>query len=325
LPHHVHARCGDLVDHDTALARVLQQLDDLAAHRAEAGHHDGPAAAYGQGQPLHRHQVGRRTHGHQDRTRLHHRGRPLGGGERAGPPLADDGHTVLLTQPQFAQALAGQRTAGAHAKLGQTDGAAQQVHAFGRRADAHAGARGQSATQHMRRREDVGGADLDHRRAVQRLVGQREQRAREAQFAHDHRAAGVGVVTGVADHGPGLRHPGQGRLPFGQLAMHDAVATIAQLARLHHVLLEDDEGAAIAHEFLQQRLDGGAVTVEEHHTLHGRQHVRQLGFELLLEVGQHEDREDQEHQEVAHELPDDDEQRHRRGGSSGCRRHSRWW
>ena len=123
------------------------------------------------------------------------------------------------------------------------------------------------------------------------------------------------MVAGVADHGTRLYHARQrrlGGLPFAELTMHHGIPAVAQLSCLREVFLEDDEGAADTHEFVQQCFDGRAVAVEQHHALHRRQLVRQLGFELLLEVRQHEDREDQKHQELAHELADDDEQRHPR-------------
>jgi hypothetical protein len=217
-----------------------------------------------------------------------------------------------FAQAQVAEPPAGQRAAGPHPELGHAHCVAEQVHAFGRRADANTGSRRQGCAQHVRWREHIGGADLDHRRAIQRLVRQREQRAGKTQFAHDQRAGGVGMVAGVADHGPGLCHARKRRLAFGELTVHHVVATIAQFAGQRHVLLEDHEWAVGADEFIQQGLDRRAISVEQHHARHRRQHVRQPRLELLLEVRQHEDREDQEHQELAHELPQDDEERHGR-------------
>ena len=67
-----------------------------------------------------------------------------------------------------------------------------------------AGARSQRRAEHVRRREDVGGADLNHRRPVQRVVGQRIERPGETEFADNERAGCIGVIARIGDHRPRL-------------------------------------------------------------------------------------------------------------------------
>ena len=312
VAHHVHPRRRHPVDHGAGLAGIEQHLHHLVPHRPKTRQHDRAGAADRHGQALDHRQVGAHPHHHQDGAGLHQGLRPLGGGEDAAQPLADHGHAVALAQVQVAEPLAGQRAVGAHAELGHADPRAEQVPALGRRADAPARPRGQRRAQHMVGREHLGGADLDHRRAVQRVVGQGEQRPGEAMLAHQQRAGGVGVVVAVGHHRARFLHPLQHLGFLAHVAVHHGVATVAQAAGEVHVFFEDHEGAVGALELRQQRLDRRAVAVEQHLALHGRQHVLQADLELVLEERQHQERKDQEHQELPDERRDDHVRRHHR-------------
>ncbi len=54
------------------------------------------------------------------------------------------------------------------------------------------------------------------------------------------------------------------------------------------------------------------MSVEQHLAFHGRQDLLQANLELVLEVGQHQHREDQEDQALTDEGRDDHEHRHHR-------------
>ncbi len=104
---HVDPRHELFVDHDSRFAGVAQHFHHLAADGAEAGHHDGAAAADRRGQALDLGQIGVSADRDQDRARLDAGVRTFDGGETPAAPLADDGDPVAFPQVQSAQRLAG--------------------------------------------------------------------------------------------------------------------------------------------------------------------------------------------------------------------------
>lgn len=79
----------------------------------------------------------------------------------------------------------------------EADLGAEQMHSFGRWADVRAGARRQRGAEHVRWREHVGGADLQHRRPVERVVGDRRQGGRK-EIRQQRSARLAGAAGGLA-------------------------------------------------------------------------------------------------------------------------------
>ena len=116
------------------------------------------------------------------------------------------------------------------------------------------------------------------------------------------------MVARVTDAGARLPHPLEaGRIVIEATEDHRQ-GTVTQRARHFKIVFEDHEGRAGAAEFLDDVLDRRTITIEEHFSAHRGQLVGQADFETFLEVGQDEHGEDQEHQELPHELTADHEQ-----------------
>ncbi len=183
---------------------------------------------------------------------------------------------------------------------------------FRRRIDPGAGPRRQRAAEDVSRGEHRRRAHLQHRRSVQRIVGQRVNRPLETALAHHQNASRVGVIVGVGDHRPRMFRPRQDFGIFVEAAEHHRIAAIAQASRQRHVFLQDHETGLQPLEFLQQRIQGRTVAVKQHLLRHRRQGVRQPQLEPLLNVGQHVDRKHQHQKKHPHKLGEDDQQNHGR-------------
>lgn len=111
------------------------------------------------------------------------------------------------------------------------------MHPFGRRTDTGTGARRQRSGEDMRGGKHLGGADLDHRRSVHRVVGKRVDRSRKTLFARYHDAYCVGVIVRVGDHCARCSNAGKQILFLIEATENNCITPVAQIASEFDVFL----------------------------------------------------------------------------------------
>ena len=78
----------------------------------------------------------------------------------------------------------------------------------------------------MRRREYLRGADLEHRGAIDRFLGQSVDRAGETVLPDHQRTGGVAMVIGVGDHRTRLFDARQGGGILAEFTEHHVEFTV---------------------------------------------------------------------------------------------------
>ena len=102
------------------------------------------------------------------------------------------------------------------------------------------------------------------------------------------------MIACIGDDRFGVRHPVEHARIVGKLAENDVVMPVAQGARQRHVFFKNYKGTVGALEFFEQRFDGWAIAVKKHLSGHRWQDVLQTNLELFFEVGEDEQRKNQE-------------------------------